>query len=80
MAQALQRSSASAGDRGKRGEIADLVRLEHLDDDEREQPVVPGEVRLEALSSTEQSHRVATRDDLVPLLKAPRCVRGHRYA
>ena len=70
VAQALQRLRLH-GDRGKGARTAHLVGPEHLDDDEREQPVVPGEVRLKALSSAEQSHRVPTGDDLVPLVESP---------
>ena len=73
--QALQHARLR-GDRREGDRVVHLVGPEDLDDDEREELVVPGEVRLEAAPAAEQSHGVAPGDDLVALAEAPRRVRG----
>ena len=47
----------------------DLVRAQELGDDERAQPLVPGEPGLVAVAAAEQPDGVPARRDLVPFVK-----------
>jgi hypothetical protein len=55
----------------ERRRVPDLTRPDDLDDDERVQPVVPGQVGLVPPPLTEQPYRVAAGGDLVALAEAP---------
>jgi hypothetical protein len=53
------------------GLIADEVGTQDLGDDQAEEPVIPGQVRLVTSPSAQKAHREATRGDLLALVESP---------